>query len=110
MNIKPGTQPDTEVNGKAVYLSRHAIEAVIARSFTIDDVYATLRDWENKYVQTKYSTGEDTAFMYQKGDMGVAVVETESVILVKTVLLRRSRQWTDEQARERPRAGDHARA
>ena len=104
MTLQPG-RVDEVINGKGVYLSRHAIEAVIERAFTIEEVFETLRSWENRYIQTKrYADGRDPAqvpFMYQRGDMGVAVVETESHILVKTVLLRERSQWTNDQARQR---------
>lgn len=103
--LMPGSQADIEIGGRGVFLSRHAIEATIARGFTIDQVYDVLRNWENRYVQTKkYANTDDPGkvpFMYQKGQIGVAVVETPSCVLVKTVLLREQRQWSDEDARDR---------
>jgi hypothetical protein len=96
---------DDVVNGKAVYLSRHAIEACIARGFTLDQVFDTLRGWENRYVQSRrYGQEGTTPFMYQLGDMGVGVAETDALIIVKTVLLRERRQWTNEDARAARRA------
>lgn len=96
---------DDIIDGKHVYLSRHAIEAAIARGFTISQVFDTLRNWENRYVQSaRYGKPGTTPFMYQLGDMGVGVNETDGMIIVKTVLLRERRQWTDEDARSRRRA------
>jgi len=105
----PGNQPDITIGDRGVYLSRHAIQATIARGFTIEQVYDVLRNWENRYVQHKRYVDDGTGagaapYMYQKGDIGVGVIETHSVILVKTVLLRERRQWTDAEAVQRAAA------
>lgn len=99
-----GRMPDTEVHGKSVYLSRHAIEAARDRGFTLDQVISVLRQWETRYIQgSRYRTGSSPGdpYMYQAGDIGVGVQETRSTIIVKTVLLREVRQWNNEDARAR---------
>lgn len=112
MSNEPGLSDDI-IDGKHVYLSRHAIEAAMARGFTLDQVFTTLREWENRYVQSaRYGRPGTTPFMYQLGDMGVGVNETDSMIIVKTVLLREQRQWTNADARaariSRLRSGSQA--
>jgi len=96
---------DEIIAGKHVYLSRHAIVAAQQRGFSLDEVFATLRSWETRYVQARrYGSDDATPYMYQRGDIGVAVVETEHMILVKTVLLREVNQWDDDDARARRRS------
>lgn len=104
MNLSTGRMPDTEVAGKLVYLSRHAVEAAQDRGFTLDQVVDVLRNWENRYIQSnRYRTGASPGdpYMYQAGDIGVGVTETPSTIIVKTVLLREVRQWDNVDALQR---------
>lgn len=99
-DITAGMQPDIVIDGKLVYLTRHAIEATVARRFTIAQVFDTLANWENRYTQHRkyYGAQGEPAFMYQRGDIGVGVIETDKVIVIKTVLLREVRQWTNDDA------------
>lgn len=90
------------VQGKEIVLTDHALRSMVHREVSIEEVHAIVSSWENRWQSTRYKDEVyDDVFMYQKGRLGLVVKELRTVILVKTVLLREQRQWTDEDARQR---------
>lgn len=78
--------------------SKHAIASMEARDITWPQVVETVTD-----PSVTYGTRGDQ--MFQRGDVAVVTTRpmTDGSRLVKTVLLRETEQWTNEDARARPR-------
>lgn len=77
-------------------LSNHAIEMMASRKITWDQVRLTVTD-----PQVTYGSRGDQ--MFQRGDIAVVTTRplSDGARLVKTVLLRNTKQWTDTDARNR---------
>ncbi len=95
-----GIIPNTEVRGKQVFLSVHAVEAMVARDIGPDRVIQALMRYENRYVQSRKRSGAGTEpYMYQHQDIGVAVAERDKLIIVKTVVFRDNTDWQSKDRR-----------
>ena len=99
-SVKARVLPD--LRGCVVLLSKHALSTMEHRNVTPQQVYDVLHTWENRWV-SEYYQGVSTpgTYVYQAGQLAVVVLEGPSVLMVKTVLMRRPDQWNDEQARNR---------
>ena len=91
------------IRGFDIVLSDHALRSMLHRSVSLEEVHDILDGWENRWQTTRYRNEvvENDVFMYQKGKLALVVKELRTCILVKTVLLREQRQWSDEDARAR---------
>lgn len=92
------------VGNRHIYLTHHAVDAMSHRNVTISELHLVLTEWEQRWMSTRHrGVPQEDTWMYQRGNLGVVVKELDSILLVKTVLLREQRQWSDSDARARDR-------
>lgn len=91
------------VSGRDIVLTDHALRSMLHRSVTLEEVHDILANWENRWQSTRYKDEviTDDVFLYQKGKLALVVKELRTCVLVKTVLLREQRQWSDDDAKAR---------
>lgn len=77
--------------------SRHAVETMNARDVSWAQVVETVEQPENTYSTSR----RPKDCVHQRGDIAVVTVEVSDGLLVKTVLLRETEQWSNDDARSR---------
>lgn len=85
-----------------VQLTRHARENMDARDVSFAEVLEVLRTYDTRYSSFMHR-GRPTpdTYVYQRGRLAVVAQDKNGVLLVKTVLLKDTEQWDDEDARAR---------
>lgn len=89
-----------------VHWTLHAFQAAKSRDIDPAEANAVLRDYEvRRESPTHHGQPTPHTFIYTRGSISVVVTEPPGAdyLFVKTVLLATEEQWTDEDARARPR-------
>ena len=90
---------------KNLVATRHALEVMADRGVTWPEVAAIVRHPQVTYTQHTYAGRPvSNQSIYQRGELAAVVAETEHSLVVVTVLLRSTQQWTNSDARNRKRS------
>lgn len=86
-----------------IVLTNHARNKMAARGISFTEVREVLLNYRNRWSSTHYRGRrlDPGTFVYQGETLAVVVREEPGCLVVITVLLKRSHQWDDEEARTR---------